>query len=207
MFFDNFKEKIEHFIKKQPKEILSAIKEVEHIFYSENLAFDDERIIALISNNPLIKKDDYGVTLDLENKITLKYYWGDGSYFEKLYLFNSLEEPVVSFFIFCDIPAQKETIQEIDFAIKHYGSNVTISYDLNKKTLDYETYSIEDYNEYKFIFDNFEHSEINEILPLFFDFKLDEKQHLYFFHNILNSFKKTITYDKSQSVINKSNSI
>lgn len=207
MFFDNFEEKINNFIKKQPSEIKKAIRDIEAIFYTENLSFEDDRTIKLLSKNSLIKKDEYGVTLELENNVTLKYYWGDNSYFEKLYIFDNFQDFDLSFFVFCEIPDKKETIIEINFPIKQFGKTEILNYNVEKKELDYDKDSIEDYNEYKFIIDNFENPDLNDVLSLFFDVKLKEKENLIIFYNVLNSFKKIINNDNLNNITKKTNSI
>lgn len=193
MFFNNFEEKISQFTKKQSKEIQEAIQEIENIFYSDNLEFEDKRVIELLSKNPLIRKDDYGVTLNLEENVTLKYYWGNDKFFEKLYIFNILGESNLSFFVFCDILNKKEEVEEIDIPFKQYGKFYPINYNIKTNVIDYGNNSTSYNKEYKVIIENFEKPEINEILALLFDFKLEERENLNSFYNQLNIFKESIT--------------
>lgn len=207
MFFDNFEEKINIFTNQQPSEIKSAIRDIETIFYTENLGFLDERIIRLLSENKFIRKDEYGVTLELRNDITLKYYFGDNDYFEKLYILNNLQRTELVVFGFCDIYEKKETIKDISFPIRKFGKIELLNYNIETKELDCDSVSIDDLNKYDFIINNFENSELNDVLTLFFDIQLKEHKDLSFFYSVLSSFKKAIDYDKSYNTIAKNKSI
>lgn len=207
MFFDNFEEKINIFTNQQPSEIKSAIRDIETIFYTENLGFLDERIIRLLSENKFIRKDEYGVTLELRNDITLKYYFGDNDYFEKLYILNDLQRTELVVFGFCDIYEKKETIKDISFPIRKFGKIELLNYNIETKELDCDSVSIDDLNKYDFIINNFENSELNDVLTLFFDIQLKENKDLSFFYSVLSSFKKAIDYDKSYNTIAKNKSM